>query len=235
MIKNILFDMDGTLINTIQDKHNEKYFTEIAKTFFEHDLDGNKAIETLFKALNMMENNNGDCTNKEIIYKLFNDNFENLDIDRLFNNFYETKYDNVKDCVFKEDIAVKAINLLKDKGYNLILATNSYFPIEAVKKRLSWGNIDSNVFSYITTFDNSNYSKPNINYYKQIIEKNNLNIGETIMFGNDLKDDFIIEKMGIPCYIITDHILNEEKIKECNKKGNYNDFYNYINSLPNIK
>ena len=116
----------------------------------------------------------------------------------------------------------------------MILATNPLFPLIAVTKRAAWGNIDCGKFSYITSYENSSFSKPNINYYKEIIEKNNLNVEETMMFGNDTIDDLAIEQLGIPCYIITNNIVNPQNIGKCTKKGDYNEFYSFISNLPKI-
>ena len=128
----------------------------------------------------------------------------------------------------------KAVSLLKQKGYNLILATNPLFPKEAIVKRANWGGIDCDVFSYITSYENSSYAKPNVNYYMEILEKNNLDANETIMFGNDLVEDLAIEKINVPCYIIKNNMINIENLNNCTKKGDYDEFYNYISNLPNI-
>ena len=73
-----------------------------------------------------------------------------------------------------------------------------------------------------------NYAKPNINYYKQIVELNNLKAEECIMFGNDLIEDLAIEKLGIDCFIITDNMINGEYLINSKLNGNYEDFYKYI-------
>ena len=114
------------------------------------------------------------------------------------------------------------------------MATNPLFPKIAIEKRAHWGDIDCSCFSYITSYENSSYCKPNINYYKEIIDKNNLNIQETFMFGNDLIEDLIIENLNIPCYIITNNALHFENINNCTKKGDYNDFFDFINNLPDL-
>ena len=144
------------------------------------------------------------------------------------------EYDNLDDCVEVVKSMNENIKLLKNKGYNLILSTNPLFPQIAIEKRASWGGIDCNNFSYITSYENSSYAKPNINYYKEIINNNNLKIEETMMFGNDLIEDLVIEDINIPCFIITNNMVNLGNIKKCTKKGDYNEFFTFINNLPKI-
>ena len=74
-----------------------------------------------------------------------------------------------------------------------------------------------------------------INFYKQILENNKLNIEECLMVGNDLIEDLVIEEIGIPCYIITDNMLNDQHLNKCTLKGNYIDFYNFVLNLAKIK
>lgn len=103
----------------------------------------------------------------------------------LINEFYDNEYNNLKKCVKKIEIARVRLEVLKDKEYNLILATNPEFPKSAIEKRLSWGNIDKTLFSYFTSYENSCYCKPNENYYKEILINNNIKKEKTIMVGND--------------------------------------------------
>ena len=54
------------------------------------------------------------------------------------------------------------------------------------------------------------------------------------MFGNDAIRDLAIESINIPCFIITNYLVNEGNIDSCKLKGDYNDFYKFISNLPNI-
>ena len=236
MIKNILFDLDGTLINTLQNNFNEKYFNSIYKKFNDSGYDGAFLSRAVLEGLGAMISNDGSKSNEEAFWDFFESktNVKKDDIISLFEDFYKKEYDALYDCVEKIEVTGKAISILKNKGYNLILATNPLFPKIAIEKRASWGNIDCCNFSYVTSYENSSYAKPNLNYYKEIIDNNHLDAKETIMFGNDLIEDLVIEELNVPCYIITNNMINVENINNCTKKGDYNDFLNYINSLPKI-
>ena len=236
MIKNIIFDLDGTLINTFQEKFNKKYFEGIYKKFALAGYDAKLLSKTVLDGVQVMIRNDGSKSNEGIFWDNFKNqtNIQKEEIIGLFEDYYNNEYNELFDCVEKIEVTTNAISILKDKGYNLILATNPLFPYVAVEKRASWGKIDCKEFSYVTTYENSSYAKPNINYYKEIISNNNLIEEETMMFGNDLVEDLAIEKLNIPCFIITDNMLNVENLNNCTKKGNYNEFLNFVNSLPKI-
>ena len=60
---------------------------------------------------------------------------------------------------------------LSKEGYNLILATNPIFPRIATLNRIKWAGLDPDDFIYISTYENSHYSKPNIKYYEEIMKQ----------------------------------------------------------------
>lgn len=236
MIKNILFDLDGTLINTKQKEFNDKYYQTFYKKFVNVDEEIDTIFAVVLQSLTIMLNNDGKSTNEKVLWEFLEEklNKYNINVQDIFNDYYHNEYDSLVTCVEKIKGIGEAIYSLKEKGYNLILATNPLFPKIAIEKRANWGDIDCSCFSYITSYENSSYCKPNINYYKEIIDKNNLNIQETFMFGNDLIEDLIIENLNIPCYIITNNALHFENINNCTKKGDYNDFFDFINNLPDL-
>lgn len=236
MIKNILFDLDGTLIKIFQEKFNEKFYKIIYLRFLKNGYDAETLSKIMLEGIKLMVFNDGKVSNEEVLWSNF-EKKSGIKREVIFSSMkelYDEDFDTLKDCIETVEVTGKAINELYEKGYNLILATNPLFPLIAVTKRAGWGNIDCNKFSYITSYENSSFSKPNINYYKEIIEKNNLNIEEIMMFGNDTIEDLSIEQLGIPCYIITNNVVNPQNLDRCTKKGDYNEFYSFISNLPKI-
>lgn len=230
MIKNILFDLDGTLINIDQEGFNKEYVDRASNYFVRYGYDRNNVTKYLWGAIFAIVNNDGKVTNQEVFCTYLEKtlNIEKENLLRLFEEFTNNEYDYLSKYIKRVDIVITAIKLLKEKKYNLILATNSLFPYDIIKKRASWGNISVNDFSFVTSMENMNYAKPNINYYKQILELNNLKAEECIMFGNDLVEDLVIEKLGINCFIITNNMVNDEYIGNSKLHGNYEEFYKYI-------
>ena len=120
---------------------------------------------------------------------------------------------------------------LKEKGYQLILATNPLFPPIATQNRIKWAGIDSDVFSHITTYDNSYYSKPNIKYYQEIFDDFEMLPDESIMIGNDMIEDLVITELGCDIYIVTDNLINKDNLELPEKSSNVVELINYLNKL----
>ena len=215
MIKNILFDLDGTLLPLDMDEFLKLYLYSLHKTFPSYHKDINELSEVIMKGTYLMVNNNGSKTNEKVFYDFFKD-IHGDKTDELINNYenyYNNEYIIAKNATSTNPYANLLIKELKKKGYNLILATNPLFPRIATLNRIKWAGLDPEDFTLITTYENSSYCKPNLKYYDEIIDKLNLNKDECLMIGNDTREDYIITKLGIACIILKDCLINKDKLE----------------------
>ena len=229
--KVIFFDLDGSLLPQDQELFTKSYFGEIAKKMTHYGYDANEIVKSIWKGTKAMVINDGNKTNEEVFWNTFTSIYgEKSIIDKpIFDSFYLNEFDNVKKVMGYDERCNEVIQKLKNDGFILILATNPLFPMIAQIKRLNWAGIDEKYFSYITSYENSRYCKPNLEYYKEILEKNNLKPEECIMVGNDVNEDMVAEELGLDVFLLTDCLLNKNN-KDISKykNGTINDFYDYI-------
>jgi len=91
----------------------------------------------------------------------------------------------------------------------VVLATNPLFPSVATKNRIRWAGLDPEDFEYFTTFENSHYCKPNLDYYREIMDKLYLKPEECLMVGNDTQEDMVAEQLGMKVFLLTDCLINK--------------------------
>lgn len=237
MINTILFDLDGTLLSFEQDEFIRRYFLAIEEKFLPHGFPKGVIINAVFEGVRAMLQNDGTKTNEEAFW----DRFSYYLPEKLyffvetFNDFYCNEFNRISEIVKENEYAHKAIKVLKEKNYNLILATNPLFPKIATLNRIKWGKLNASDFSYITTFENSSFCKPNIKYYEEILSKIGKQSSECLMVGNDVSEDLIASKIGIDTYLITDNLINEKNIDYKNhKNGSFKDFYEYVLKLKEL-
>lgn len=230
-MKNIFFDLDGTLLPMDQDKFVKAYFTALAKKLIPLGYEPNTIAESVWKATVAMIKNDGKKTNEEVFWKEFSKIYgEKVYSDiPVFENFYENEFDSLKDFCGFNPLAAKAVELVKSKNYRLILATNPVFPPIATQTRARWAGLDPQDFEYITTYDNSKFCKPNPKYYNEILEKLGLKPEETLMVGNDTSEDMVAKALGINVFLLTDCLINKtnEDISEY-PNGSFEDLIEYI-------
>ena len=100
--------------------------------------------------------------------------------------------------------------MLKAMGVGRILATNPLFPAIATHSRVRWAGLKPEDFGWISTYENSRFSKPNPDYYRDLLKQNGLEPEECLMVGNDVAEDMIAGTLGMDVFLLTDCIINPD-------------------------
>ncbi len=229
--KAILFDLDGTLLPMDLEVFTKAYFKGLAKKLAPCGYDPKVLIDAVWAGTGSMIKNNGSRTNEQVFWDKFAEIFgeqSKKDIDK-FEEFYKVEFQEIKNlCGFNPQSA-QVIKILKEKGFRLVIASNPIFPEIATKSRMEWAGLNVNDFEYITTYENSSYSKPNPNYYLEIMNKLGLQPEECLMIGNDVREDMVAKEIGIKVFLLTDCLINkEDKDISIYPNGNFYDLIKYI-------
>ncbi len=230
MIKNYLFDLDGTLLPLNEEDFIKKYFGLLGEKFARMGLNPEEMIKLLWYGTKNMITNNGEKSNEEVFWETFRPTSEEQPkMKQSLEHFYTNEFFHVKTSTKTSIYADKIIKHLKAQGFRVILATNPLFPFVATKQRVEWAGLDIRDFAYISTYENSFFAKPNLKYYQSILEKFALKPEETIMIGNDAEEDMIAEKLGLATYLVTDCLNNKNNI-DISKydSGSLEDLYNKL-------
>ncbi|MBR4122928.1 MAG: HAD family hydrolase [Clostridia bacterium] len=221
--KAILFDLDGTLLPMDNDEFTKAYFGSLAKRMADIGYEPQKLIESIWYCVKTMVTNDGSRTNEEAFW----DNFckiygEQARQDELhFDKYYRTDFQNISKLCKPQENAKKLINKLKEDGTRIILATNPLFPRIATESRIGWAGLECDDFEYVTTYENSSYCKPNPLYYKEILDKLELEPCDCLMVGNDVDEDMVAKSLGMQVFLLENCIINKnnQDISVYNKGG----------------
>jgi FMN phosphatase YigB (HAD superfamily) len=212
MIKAVLFDLDGTLLPMDQDAFIKTYFHALAKKMASYGYEP----ETLMKAVGAgtmaMVKNDGSITNEERFWRTFGQFFDK-DVrkdESIFEDFYRNEFDQAKVCCGFHVKARMLVDICKEQGYRVVLATNPLFPAIATQKRIAWAGLVPEDFEIYTTFEHYSHCKPNLKYYEEILSKMNLLPEECVMIGNDVNEDMIARQLGMKVFLLTDCLLNRD-------------------------
>ena len=234
-VDTILFDLDGTLLPMDQDAFIKMYFASVQKCLMQQPVNVKLYLKAVMAGTQEMIQNDGSMLNAERFWSLF----EKITGDSrsvgmpVFESFYRNEFEQVKASTAQNPLSAECIAALKRKGYHIIAATNPVFPPEAVHARLRWAGLKPEYFDWITTYDNSSYCKPNLNYYREILQKTGRQADKCMMVGNDVREDMCASELGMDCYLITDCMLHEdEPVNGAYKKGSYKDFALFVEQLP---
>jgi len=211
-ITTVLFDLDGTLLPMDQDLFAATYLKGLAKRVAPAGYDPKALIDAVWKGTEAMIRNDGSCLNETRFWEVFTaiSGKESLQDMPLFDAYYRENFDDVQQVCGFTPAAREIIDLVKEKGLRPVLATNPFFPAIATQKRTRWAGLQPEDFTYITTYENSSYCKPNPRYYGELLEKLGVSASECVMVGNDAYEDTAAAKLGIPVFLLTDCLINKK-------------------------
>ena len=233
-IKTILFDLDGTLLPMDQDIFIKKYFGLLAQKLAPFGYDPEKLIQAVWAGTKAMVMNDGTVTNKEAFWSTCDATLgcpASKDAD-IHMEFYRNEFNQVQEVCGFEPMAEQIVRSLKDRGYRVVLATNPLFPAIATQNRIRWAGLQPEDFEYITTYENSHYCKPNTDYYREILEQLHLRPEESLMVGNDVGEDMIIQQLGMKVFLLTDCLINKQNADISQyPNGGFPELADFLNTL----
>ena len=233
----IIFDLDGTLLPMDFKQFMKLYFLELGKHFKEH-IAPEVLTKYVMSATGKMVEDDSDLTNETVFMTHFKTYVkEHLAMyQSMFSAFYDAGFDKVRVSTSQSEAMLKSVKLLKEKGYELVIATNPLFPLKANLHRVRWAGLDINDFSYITSFEDNTKSKPNPAFFTEVLKKINKNANECLVVGNDAVEDLVAQVVGLKTYLVDDCILNEDLMKYTpNYRGSMSSFYDFCLNLPYIE
>lgn len=232
----VLFDLDGTLLPMDMDLFTRIYFKELGE-FFADLIDPKEMINSVLIATLEMISNIEDRSNEEVFTAGFGRLIESIGrletFQQRFQKFYDTAYTETKNAVSEMPCMQKSVEILREKGYELVIATNPLFPLKAIEHRIRWAGFEPSDFSYISYFEKNHFCKPQIEFYTEVLRDIGKKPEECLMVGNDVQEDVIAGRLGIGVYLITNQMLHRtgEDIK-ADHIGTYEDFYGFVKDLP---
>ena len=216
MLKAVLFDVDGTLLPMNEDQFTKGYFGMLCKKLAPLGYKSEELVKVIWAGFQEMIKNDGSQTNEQVFWQCFERVYgkDKLKDAPLFADFYRNEFKQAKMFCGENPQAREVIDFVKAQGLKIILASNPVFPRDGMINRLGYINLNENDFDYITSYETSHYSKPNPNFYQEILDKNHLTADEVIYFGNsETEDREPASKVGIKSFLINNQGIKLEYIK----------------------
>ena len=215
MLNTVLFDLDGTLLPMTQDAFIEAYFKELTEKFVSIGLEAKKSVQAVWAGTKAMMKNDGSICNSSRFWSEFSSFYGGIedrlaDIEAETDLFYVNEFNRVKRIITPTDLPAKLIANLTGKGYTVVLATNPFFPPQAVASRLSWIGLTLEDFKLHTDYRNARFCKPNPGYYQDILTALKVDPGQCLMVGNTVAEDMCAAELGCDTYLVTDYLENPE-------------------------
>lgn len=231
MIRNVLFDLDGTLLPMDMDEFTTGYFKLLVAKLMPLGIDGKELIGHIWAGTKRMVQNEGTRPNMDAFWEYIQDTFKDKtpEIRERCEDFYANEFDGGRQFCGYNDKVPGLVSDIKKAGYRIILATNPIFPDVATVKRTSWAGLSVDDFEGYTTYENSTFCKPNPAYFSEVCRRFGLEPKECLMVGNDAEEDVAAAKCGMQVFLITDCLVNKKNADISNiPHGSFDDLRNFL-------
>ena len=235
MRKAVFFDLDGTLLALNMERFTKMYFSLVENCGF-YKLFGDDGKRVFGSGIYAILNNNGAMLNRDIFLKVVSE-ASGANPDAILDHmdaFYINEFPKIRACAHSDERAVETVRILKEKGYRLILSTNPIFPSSATNVRIEWAGLSPDDFEYVSYYDNSHYCKPNLEYFKEILDHTGLAAKDCYVIGNDVREDMGATTLGFEGFLLLDNVIGDlGRVPPC-KQGNYSDLLSFAKNLPPV-
>jgi len=208
MLKAALFDLDGTLLKLDTREFMEIYLKEVAAAPV---ADPGRFVQALLASTStMLQDRNPETLNTEVFWKDFSIRLHDCVgvLKPVMDEFYANKFCKLYKPAWYSPQAREAVQAAVNRGLRIVLATNSVFPLSAIKDRMAWAGVEDLPWEIITSYDVMHFCKPHPEYYLEIADKLRLAPGECMMVGNDMGEDIVAGTLGFYTCLVTDHLID---------------------------
>ena len=232
--KCVLFDMDGTLLPMDAETFARTYFKLLTKKMLPHGYEPDDIISGINAGITAMQSNGGSRSNADVFWEAFvKATGERVLADKpLFDEFYAVEFQRISASCGYTPRAKETVELCRELGYRVVIATEPIFPLSAMESRLRWAGVDPASVEFITSYETSGYCKPEPGYFREVANRLGVACEECAMVGNDVGEDMPAGELGMKTFLLTDCLINK-KDADIDRwaNGNYDRLQSWLRSL----
>lgn len=200
--KAILFDLDGTLLESSMEAFLPVYLKTLSARVA-HLFEPKRFISHLLQATEAMAANDGRATNREVFAEAFFplDGHDRAELEPIFDAFYAEDFPQLQSVTRRKPEARGVVQAAVAQGCAIAIITNPLFPATAIHQRMQWADVADLPWSWVTTFENSRYAKPNLRFFDDVCARLGRQPAECLVVGDEHMD-MVAKRMGCSTFLI---------------------------------
>ncbi|WP_019121774.1 HAD family hydrolase [Brevibacillus massiliensis] len=233
----ILFDLDGTLLEMWTEPFVKGYLKELG-AYVGDRFDTETLLRLIWDATHaVIANKDPDVTNEEVFIERFvsKSGVEKEEIWPVFEAFYREVFPALSHLAFPSPLAKKIVAAAKEQGFCVVVATNPIFPRDAIHSRLAWIDLSPGDFELVTVYEESHFTKPHLDYYREICQKLNVSPDECVMVGNHMQEDMVAGQLGMKTFLVNNYQEDRgEPVYPVDQRGSLEELYQAISRRTGV-
>jgi len=191
MITTVLLDLDDTLLGNPTAQFVENYFAALNRY-----LPASMSRPLLDAVRAIIGQGDPTRTNIQRFYAALAAELGDISPEAFqlaVSGFYREAYPALRAGTTRRPIARRLVEGLLARGYTLVVATNPFFPRDAVEQRLAWAGVpvDEIPFALVTHLENMHFTKERPEYYEETLARVGASAAQAVMVGDDWFNDIV--------------------------------------------
>jgi FMN phosphatase YigB (HAD superfamily) len=201
-VKAVLFDLDGTLLDNNM-AEMVPFYLRLLSARVAHIIPPKEFAAHLMRATDVMAANDGRATNETVFAEAFYPltGHPRAELEPIFMDFYLRDFAALRQFTRRRPEARDVVAQAFAQGYDVVIATNPFFPAVAIQQRLAWAGVDDFPYRLVTTYENSHFCKPNLGYFEEIAAYLG-HAPEACLVVGDEELDMVAARLGCPTFLV---------------------------------
>jgi FMN phosphatase YigB (HAD superfamily) len=202
-VTTVLWDLDGTLVG-FRRRTFGVLMPLVAAAAFTDLIGPWRFLALLKEILPQVRANTGQETNHELLVHLIAEHLgsDDASIDARLRRLAGSGFPLLQRCFYPQPGVPELVDELAARGLRQVITTNPLWPLDTALARLTWGRIDATRFTFIASGESMSRSKPQVDYYQELLRLVGVHPGECVMIGDDARNDGPASALGIPVYLL---------------------------------
>ena len=233
----LLLDIDETLLHNRMDSFLPAYLQAWAD-FITPYTDPQRFVKAMLDGTRLIaEHERPECTLRDTFDSVFYSSigYGRADFRPLEDQFYRQVFPTLKSICQPLPGAVDFVNASFERGYQIAIATNPFFPLTAIEQRLDWAGlpVDQYPFALIPSIESFHFAKPNTAFFAEAIANLGWPDGRVVMVGDDPKMDIQpADQFGLFTFWCANQNQDPpENLQMPHASGSLNDLLNWIDQF----
>ncbi|MFK5926916.1 MAG: HAD family hydrolase, partial [Desulfuromusa sp.] len=136
---------------------------------------------------------------------------------------------DLQDLIRPIPLAKQIVKGCHKKGIPLVLATNPVFPMFMIQARMKWAELEEDSFTFLTSYENSYYCKPQSGYFLAIADQLGIPPENCLMVGNDSNHDLAAVAVEMKTYLVDTWIVDRDGSEwPCEHRGDHGSLQKFL-------
>lgn len=231
-IQAVLFDLDGTLLRAQMREFISRYLRALS-VYCADIVEPETFEKTLLGIIRDLIHTEGDGlrTNEERVFSKMEKDLaiSESKMRESLALFEKNDLHGLQSFIRPIPLAKQIVKNCHAAGVPLVLATNPVFPLFMIRARMQWAELEEDSFTYMTSYENSYYCKPQSGYFEAIAAHLNVAPENCLMIGNDLNHDLAAVATGMKAYLVDTWVIDRKGPEwPCENRGDHSALQKFL-------